>query len=404
MAHAETYTLIPLDRAAFHLGVNPWHFNSIYWADNPYKPSCEDDWYQYNWQASGKLSREGLAQALAQAENQAETFLQWSPVSRWHSEEVLLPDYFKTEYYSIRNSRQQVKSVLSNWGYIFELGAKANTYIDTPATAFSDPDGDGFDELVTVTVATDVTDEEELRVYYPDHDGRDEWEIRPLTNVVIAAGIATITFPKYLIVLENLLNRIPSPDDPHVGVDGTDDANFLDEVDVYRVYTDTSDQATFYYEPDGCADSCDLSTFTGCLFIRDPRLGILGYSPATWDTDTESYILGSFNYLPNKVTIKYRAGWRDMSMRRPTQEMNVAYERLIVYYALALLDTELCGCDNTRNIWQKMTRDMALQSRESSYNMPWSKMGNPFGTAFSAIRLWEALQPIKLNRSTGIGL
>jgi len=87
-----------------------------------------------------------------------------------------------------------------------------------------------------------------------------------------------------------------------------------------------------------------------------------------------------------------------MSLNMPTRQMNPTYERLIVFYALSLLDLSLCGCDNTRNVWHWMTRDMAKSEGDTSYNMPWNKLGNPFGTAFSALRLWEALQPIKLNR------
>lgn len=171
------------------------------------------------------------------------------------------------------------------------------------------------------------------------------------------------------------------------------------------MYTDVSDQATFYYEPTSyCSSGCDLSTATGCLFIRDARLGTVAYSPATWSATDEAYTLQSFSYIPTKVTINYRAGWRDTSLTFPTRQMNQTYERLIVYYALSLLDTELCGCDNTRNIWQYMTRDLSRNDSNGSFVVPWNKLGNPFGTAFSAIRLWEAIQPLKINRSSGVGL
>jgi hypothetical protein len=404
MARADTITLIPLDRAAFHLGIDPYHFNSVFWADNPATSTCDDEWYQFNWQNTGKLSREALASALAQAEQAAEDFLHWSPVPRWRSEEWVLPEYYKTEYFNVGNSQRRAKSLFTKWGYVIEAGVRASTYISSPATVFSDPDGDLMNELVTITFATTVTDEEELRVYYPLKNGDDRWEIRPLLSVDITAGVATITFPKYLIALENLLNAIPTPDNPHIGIDATDDTQFLATVDVYRVYTDVSDQITFYYESDACAHDCDSLTYTGCLRIREPRLGTLAYTPATWNATTGTFALGSFNYVPTKVKINYRAGWMDSSMLFPTREMNPTYERLIVYYALSLLDTELCGCDNTKNIWQHMTRDLALDDGNRRYSMPWNKMGNPFGTTFGALRLWEAIQPLKINRSSGVGL
>jgi hypothetical protein len=128
----------------------------------------------------------------------------------------------------------------------------------------------GFNETAEIIFATTVTTPDELHVYYPGKSGRDEWEIRPLTSITIAGGNAIIRFPKYLIPLENLIERPNDPNLATIGVDGDIDANFL-TVDVYRVYGDPATQATFYYEDtlDCSSGDCIPASNSGCLFIRD---------------------------------------------------------------------------------------------------------------------------------------
>lgn len=396
MARASTYTLIPLDRMAEHLGINPWHFNGITSTLFPFSPNCSDDWYQYSWQTAGKLSRESLAQALHQAEQAAEKYLGYAPAPRWYEETLQIPAYYKVEERSWANSRGMSKSVYTSHGYVFEVGQQTRSLIDTPAVIYTDEDGDGINDLATIIFATTVTDPEELRVYFPCESGADTWEIRPLSSVSISGGLATITFPKWLCVLPELQNKMPSPDAPYMGVDAALDTNFLIEVDVYRVYSDPSTQALMLFEPDlSCSTSYEYTSAAAALLVRDSRLGVVAFHPATWDVATQKHLATHFTNFPDKLTLYYRAGKKDTTLSMPTREMDRQYERMITYYALSLLDTELCGCDNTRNIWQYMTRDLA---KSGAYNMPWNKLGNPLGTSYAALSLWEAIQPDKINR------
>lgn len=399
MARASTDTIIPLDRIAVHLQIDPYHFNGITSQTRRNAKYCDDIWYQHDFQSSGKLSREGLALALRQAEDVTITHLKYFPLPQWVEEEVVLPTHYRTELYSLRNAQARAKSLTASHGYVQEVGRKTSTYIDTPATVFSDPNGDGFNELITITFATSVTEEEELHVYYPSKDGRDEWEIRPLTSIAIAGGVATITFQKYLIPLENLVEEVPSFDDPHIQIDGDDDTNFLQTVDVYRVYSDPAQQVTFYSDPsyDCATPPCDPSTLTGCLFVRDKRRGILAYQPATYDEDSAAYTSANFTFVPQKAIIYYKAGLKDDRQKYPEVMMDTALERMIAFYALSLLDTELCGCDNTREIWQYMTLDRARISREESYNILWNDLSNPLGTTTAALLLWKHIQYINLK-------
>lgn len=398
MARADTLTLIPLDRMAYHLQLDPYHFNGITSDLRRNAFACEDTWYQHNWQGSGKISRESLATALRQAEDVVSEYLQWYPVPQWVEEEVPIPGYYKTEMWSPFNSNGRAKSVVASWGMVQEVGRKTSALIGNAATVFSDADGDGFNETVTVTIATTVTDTDEIHLYYPGHSGRDDWEIRPVDSITIAAGVATIVFQKYLIPLWNLVETIPAPGDAHILIDGDDDTNFLATVDVYRVYADPSQHITLYYDPseDCTAVPCEETTVTGCLVIKNSRLGILSFSRADWDA---GYTRKYFAYNPVKGRIYYRAGKRDTRMEYPNRQMDTNLERMISFYALSLLDTEMCGCTNTRNIWQHMTRDLSQITQEQSFILNWEDARNPLGTTFAALRLWKYIQNIRIVKS-----
>jgi hypothetical protein len=405
MARADTLTLIPIDRVAYHLQLDPFHFNGITsnYRRNAY--ACSDTWYQHDWQSAGKLSRESIATALRMAEDIVVQHLQWWPVPQWIEEDVLMPNYFKTEWTNYYNATGRAKSVTASYGFIVETGRKTSSLIDSPATVFSDEDGDGLDETVTITFATTVTEEDELHLYYPNQDGRDEWEIRPVDSITITGGVATIVFKKYLIPLWNLVEQVPLDGDAHILIDGDDNTNFLRTVDVYRVYADTSQQITFTYDPSQyyCSSvPCEVITDTGCLFIRNPRLGILAYQRADWDSDNSTFVNKYFYNPPVKGTIYYRAGKQNQRAKFPNRQMDEKLERLLVYYALSLVDTELCGCCNTRNTWNFMSQDLSLVNREESHVVQWDDLRNPLGTSRAAMLLWKHIQVIRLTKSQAV--
>lgn len=406
MARANTVTMIPLDRLAFHLGIDPFHFNGIVTELHPPNSACDDVWYQYDWQYGGKLSREMLAVALRQAEDLVSEHLNWTPIPCWFEEERRIPTYYKPEIYSSLNSRGGSKSIMAKFGHVLEVGMRASEYIDTPAVVLSDEDGDGYDETVTITFITTATEPSELHVYYPDRDGDDEWEIRPLDHIDIADdGTATIVFQRYLIPLDTLLALMPQPEDIyHIGIDGDDENNFLDAVDVYHVYTDTTTQATVYCEPgSGCGDTCEFDTQSGCLFVRDSRLGILAFSVAAYNEDTGTFTPQNLCGVPTKIKYYYRAGWTDPRQQYPYVNMDQTLERMICFYAISLLtDEQICGCSNTRRIWSQMIRDLAEDTGERRFIMPWSLMGNPLGTTFAAVSLWRHIQPLRLARGPSV--
>jgi len=285
MAIASTRTIIPLDRAAFHLGIDPYHFNGCYTTTRTIRPSCDDVWFRYDYQQNGKISRESLAAALAFAEKKTSEVLGYYPLPQWVTDEsVDLPQHWDVLRYNFYNSRGQHKSIRTDWGYVTEVGTLQKDPVECDAVvSFEDLDLDLFNETMQVTVATDVTDEEELRVYYPGKNGRDEWEIRPLNDITIAGGFAVIQWSKELGVLETLINQVADESFESIVVDGDDDTNFLQTVDVYRVYTDTTSQMTLQAESCSCSSTpCEFCTETACTTIRDSKEGIVAYQRASY--------------------------------------------------------------------------------------------------------------------------
>lgn len=409
MARSDILTMIPLDRAALILGVDPFHFNSIVTLQRPENNACDDIWFQNSWQRQGQLGREDLAVALRQAEDTVTKYLGYFLIPQWvQEEEKVITKPYSPELTNItsRNSRGQAKSVVTDRGYVIEGGRKASTLIEEgSATVYSDENNDGYDETCTVVVPTTVTDPQEIHVYFPGKNGDSKWEIRP-TTVTLSGGDATIVFPRYLVPLPELWTNEPIAGDVWRTINGDDLANFLEIVDVYRVYNDPQSQAVLYTEGITCdtcsgtgCQACGWTTNTACIRIRDSRKGIVTYSPATWDADTEQ-----FNFLtpssyrdPDKLYIWYRSGLINNEMDSPYLQMEPIWERLVVYYAVTLLDRNMNGCENTQNIWQMMTTDLAKSLPDgSNFQVSNRDISNPLGTKYASIRLWRLIESNRL--------
>jgi hypothetical protein len=386
-----TTTLIPLDRIAWYLGINPFHFNSI--VSEEYFPvdelSCDDVWFQYEYQRNGRLAREGLAAALKEAEEIVTTFLGWSPIPRWYTnEQVALPLHYNPLIYSHFNAHGRRKSVETQWGHVYEVGIKASTLLASPTTTPFDSNGDGYNDSMRITFAATEYDFDEIRVYFPNENAADNWEIRPLDSIAYTGGSYTIEFSKALVPLPDLWTVIRGPNHQTIRIDGDVPANFLTSVEVYRVYTDDSYSIVYESEPAIGSASMALTLTQAQTFIRDARLGHLAYDlPCTT------------NIRPTRARLYYRAGGVDLTKVFKTRQMHEDLERMIVFFALSKLDRELCGCCNTHNVWDYLTEDLSLSTPEKQHTLAWDTFKNPYGTTRAAIDLWQYTTPLRLGKS-----
>lgn len=420
MARAEARTKLPLDRWAQIIGIHPAHFNGVYFGRHPLV--CQQPWMQHPYQAQDRVGREEVAIAIAQAEANIEEQLGFRLIPAWEVDEwrptvrPLRKELFNISSTDIRGFAQVA---FANWGYLVSGGIRGSDLIEANVgIVWSDLDGDNYEETATIEVEVDEgQDPCELRVYYPvalaqvESGGMDKWEIRPI-SVSIVGTTATITFKREQCVLPDLVSDyFPPADDSHLrGVDGAVDGNFLEAVDVYRVYNDPQTQVTLMWEPlgSGCicngagCELCAYSAQTGCLLLRgDPRQSIAVYKPGTWNEDTHEFDTAAcaMGRQPDIVRLYYYAGWRNKGLGCPTAQMDPAWARAVAYYAAALLDRPICECSNVKTWVDHWQRDLAIMGVDESMRVPESTLRNPLGTRRGAVFAWERVKAAMIGKA-----
>lgn len=406
MARANTYTWLSLDRFAEILGLHPFHFNGFTSDLIVSQSYCGDMWYQYDWMHADRTSRESIAMAIKQAEDKISEFVGFNLIPDWEVDErqrtvrPISPELFGGGY----QPRWTAKSVTVDKGWIISGGLKGKTLIDDGvAITRSDEDGDGYKEKCVVTVATTVTDVNEIRIYFPGYDGADEWEIRPLKSVEISGGIATIEFRSWQIPLPDYWeSMVLAP------IDADDDANYITTCDVYRVYIDPSQMVQFLWEgiPNtcGCGDGdcaeCAKSSQYGCLSVRNERLGFFMYRPATWDEDTGQYLSDEWTTSrePEILHLWYCAGWRNKKLPRSFVNMDYYWETAVAYYAASLLERPICGCNNAAEFVKSWMEDLARVGTDHSWQITSSQQDNTFGSRRGAIYAFQRAKDRRIAR------
>lgn len=404
MARASIKTLLPVDSFAKILGVHPLHFNGVYAQDLAPATTCGQPLAQYAWQSSNAVSREDIAQAIADAEDRIAQYTRFKLAPDFVIDERRSwPRSPVPELYASRmwNARQQNSAVKTEWAHVISGGVRGSTVVQTGAgVVYTDTDGDGYKETATIAVNTTITDPSEIRLFYPGESGAIEWEIRPI-KVTFANGVATIRARREQFVNPGLIEGFSAR-----GVDGMDDPSFLATVDVYRVFHDPSQQIQFLWESQpsmcGCGSlsctTCYLMAQFGCMLVRDYRTGMVTASSATWNSATQVFESSplSVGRAPDKVRMWYRAGYRDQTQARPMLDMKPAWARAVTYFATALLNRPMCSCQNLQaqmEYWQDdMSKIQVSQSTSENFQVDRSLLSNPFGMSRGAIHAWRTFQ------------
>lgn len=387
------------------LGINPLHLGQVVFTPSGVAPrTCDQAYFEHDWQDHDRISRESMAIAIAEAEELIERQIGYRLAPAWEVDEwrptirPYKPELTRLHNYDVRGYTQAVKA---NWGHFISGGIRSKEIIEEGAAiTYTDPNSDGFFERATVIVTVDADLSPcELHIYYPDHDGDDAWEIKPI-QVSIVGTTATIIFGREQAVVESELEDFyPEP------VDGTDDTLFLENLDVYRVYNDPQTQVSFLWEPfglgcqhcgsEGCS-VCAYSIQTGCIHLRsDPRSSLVVPTPASWNQETLSFDSEVFSvaHQPDIVRLYYYSGLRDK--RKPcTQDMDEQWKRTVAHYAVSLLDRPPCDCSVTE--WAYWHEDLALvQGNNASgnqrgiYRISNRNLDNPFGTRRGQVDAWN---------------
>jgi len=412
MARASVPTLLSLDRWARIMHVNPVHFagavGSLIW---PASGACEDIWPQYSWQTTEELvGREDVGMAIATAEEDIKNALGKSAAATWEIDEA--------HGYSFPDMRPRL--VQTEYGEVIAPGRRAVTLIEAEAAVVrSDPDNDTWFERATVTVTTDVTDIRQIKLYFAGHDGDPEWEIRPLRSVSISSGVATITLDAWLLIDPDLWEAYPSNND-FTGIDVTVNSNFVDAVDVYREYNDTSQNGVIFYAQGsgggfnyccggvGC-DVCSGANYGGCFSVVDSRLGSVTPYPASYEGGVWSYTRPVDCRPTQRITLSYYAGLVDKQYAagKSLDPLSHYMAETITWLSVARLPKALCSCNNLRDTVEALQVDATVM-REPAANATlfarFEKMDMfncPFGTRVGEVRAWQRV--MRLIGPTGSG-
>jgi hypothetical protein len=421
MSRASTPTLLSLDRAASILNLNPPHFNSGISAIIFSNVDCGDLTFQWAYQNFDAASREEFATEISNCEWGIANYLCWPVAPTWISQDVaMFPRPHRPDTYDVGggNVRWQNKSIKSRFGKIIEPGQRATTFIDEPRIVLTDDDGDGFAETATVTCATTLTDECEVKVYFTGYSAVPEWEIRPARTKAIVAGVFTATFWSWQLIDPDLWEAFPTATVPTPTVD-LDDAVYVATVDVYREYNDpTAVSAVFFWEPDpgsvigGCeccggtgCTHCQLTTQDGCAHIRDAELGVLAPAPGTyadgaWGSDEWAVCRD-----PDQIKLYYYCGdlsWLNLGGRR-CDGLSDQWARIIARMAVARLHRPICACGSAGALIDYLQVDLAAPTREQSYNMNFNDLDNPFGTRRGELEAWHYVTRLVRNSQAGAG-
>lgn len=406
MARADRKTLLPLDEWFRIMGINPLHGNQVNLValQNNF---CGDLWFQHAWQEGTQIGREDLADAIAQAEHKIATYLGYTLLPEWIVDErrpTIRPDRPELINLGTSDVRWYNQVTIGEAKKWISGGQRVATLIEADAAiVYTDtiPTTDGYDETATVTVAAgSLTETCEIRAFFPGKAGDPIWEIKPLRSVALTGGNFVLVFDRHQAVLEELQEAyVPAV------VEGTDNANFLTEIDVYRVFNDPQSQADLLWEPlprCGCPSGssvscviCEYSTQTACIIARaDPENTILAYHPATWDATTESFDPANLvqGRQPDLVRLWYYAGFENKTLACPTVQMDPYWAEIVAYFAAAILRKPPCECNKIDiERWQQDLAFVGGVGEASIFQLAENELSNPFGTRRGAVEAWRAV-------------
>lgn len=302
-----------------------------------------------------KAQRDMIAWALAEAQEEIEQVVGFPLSPRWIAGERL--DYGRV--------------LRARWGYVIEPGVMADTVLQAGAAVAPGTDP------ATVTVALGACAVADMHLF---HAGTDQ-EILP-SAVSVAGGNATFTIPWCRLV------KPAYQDNPPDGLDYGDSATWLAAtVDVRCLSTDPSTQASLIWrhncDSQCAAAGCSDYRKTGCLYVRDSRLGILDVHQATYaDGVWTASACGCYG-KPRWVEVNYKAGMSPLTKQAEDAVIRLAHSKM---------PEEPCGCDVTQRMWKRDREEPAVYTRE--------RLNCPFGTNAGAWMAWRFASAMRLVRGS----
>lgn len=411
-------------------GLSPWYFWGLANATtlNP-TAQADDVWRSAAWQSVDSAGRDDVVQAIRSAERLLLGYLHYRPGPQYAEATLPWPRLAESGLRRLGpvDARGHWLSLQLPEGRVQAIGVETRTLQGTPAVAYSDPDGDGVNELATITVATAVTDPSELAVYFQASDRLDGdpvsevYRIRPV-RVSISGGTATIRAPSWLFVRPLNYQGIAVPDlDPSAaGVLATN-------VEVYRRWTNPAGTTlatagavvTWETRPCHgwwCGCGCQSDPYAGSPFdpaataqavgrvaLRDARLGIVAPAPSLYDAATGVWTAPdpAVCWEPDRVTVRYLAG-----VPSPDgQQLDRAWQTVVARLAAAELGRPICAKEPANKELYRWQFDLARATgaNDESYVVDPGALSNPFGTRAGHVQAWRYVEQQQMTRGVYAG-
>lgn len=267
---------------AQEMEVSVWAFNQLAGQGDlaPLSERGKNVWVLPDWNDLGK----GITRALTKMTGQ----LGFYPRPVYITERIPLG----------QGAPYQLQSLKTRYGYIQAIGQRALTALDSGASvAYTDEDGDSVLDTGTVTVVMGSAppSASEIQMFFTVADialpsaavGDERYQIEPAT-VQVDTGTNTITITAHIAYfvrppLWRQAYAAPNynPHNKNV-LDTTDAANYVTEVDVYRVYPDDTNAVTLRRRKRSCT-SCEWEWDTAAEVadIENSLLGLINLSEAS---------------------------------------------------------------------------------------------------------------------------
>lgn len=325
---------LTLDRYAELLRIPEAAFNGLNKSDDDQQFACNTIWKQYN--------RDHLATYLSAAEERRETEIKFNISKKYLEEDYM----YKSYLYNL------------NKAHLAIVGEQTTTVISTETVTYRDIYAAIIDPII-LTIATTVTDTDELKVYYPGEDV----EIHP-SNISISGGVATIKIPRSRLVKPELNDNR----DDHLYYET--DTNFLETVDVKRVYYNETEGVKLVWL--NCTTGAE-QTQRAKSEIDDYENSIIRVAPANYSNGAWAYTAFMYAGSPHKVRVRYLSG--------KIQSMNT--QLLTLRLAHALMPYKPIDCESVTQYWQN---DAEIGSRNPM---------TPYGNKNGAVECWVADSRVK---------
>lgn len=327
MARSDFFHYDLLNRWPIILHEDPWRFNQLLGDGVRRNDGCDDKPYlQYQ--------RDFIATALGVAGYDVARFLGFYPRPVWITGERVNLNL---------GSCWDCQNMQAKFGWIQAFGTRAVTLIEADvAVVYTDSHQSGVLDRATITVNTAI-DPSEIQIFFRVADGAEsaaseQWQITPL-KIASTGSTATITGHRALFANPELWSE------EYTGINQNErnagnlntPQDFIESVDIYHVYTDSSNGAQVISDP---RESVVINQPVTAA-ILDSKNAWFGVSP-TIPTDPAPE-------HPLAVEINYLAGY-------PLQNglMNQLLESAVIRLANTpnyMPTTPRSFCDATAVIW-----------------------------------------------------